>query len=1373
MTSATHSAIRHSRAITASATRVRLCAGLAIGVSLIGGFAGTANAQPRVSRAMFSMPSMPGTARYNRPAQDDEDDGEDLLAEDGGRMGRMEQPKMPKTDLGRAIIQGDITRDARSVLAARAKLASEAREKLLAPAKAEDSNEHGGESNAAPGAGPVDAAPAERLPDPNPGAAAATPGTPISPEQFIAMMSQDMPPEARAEALEAISRAQATGGAAAMGEDDPTGAAADDEGGEGDSAPDAPEAGGGKPGADADKTPEAVKKRREQQERTRKQAEHFRLLIVAGEWDDVGRMLKDDVKDDAEAIYEWMLTNLLGADSALVPDEIIEISDASPVEMNDRLISKLGGLLKATQSRGCQAGAVAARIAQGTRHFGGQDPVKRKRAAGLLVAAGLPIQAQSYLAPISTARQEQDVELLNLYAIYYAALAKERTGQERDAAVESAFGIALESLGIEKAPARERSKAIAIALSLIHDMPADAGDTFLRSLFVKESDTGWEAIERINRRCQNLRMRGSAPDKRMQNLNLVQRVGRAILANPPETIAAWRTGLNMLTLTIMDEAEFTRASAGQAAARARYNPYGYDEYGGGADRLQPIPADQLGKALPDARWLLAIDAGLAAKLELMAASTAAGAGDTQGVLDMIRPIVATDPERARKLAEALLAAWPAYVGGGRTEEYDPYGGGYGYGYPRHGGYGSTGAVPLTRAKQQRNLEKLHELVKAVNDLHIPNLPADGVVSAFAASYSPAEVYTREHIELVFGDIEGLDNATRMKIAGKMREQLASAWRSPQVQEQAGTKRSNAEMAAEVLRGYDLARELAGNGADTWERLTLDGDLYYDQAEFVYGQSQDMTTYDGLRSEAFNRYRRAATMYKDSLASGKTKPSARVYVQWFSAALGASDLGFLTRQDRPDLQQVDDVRSALAELPGDFAAKHVGLFAQEIMRATDRMNPELKPRFLTEACRVIGEHPDGKAARDKLAYYDDLDKEVELAAVLDSTSAVGVNEPFGVQVGIRSTRAVTRETGGFGKYLMNEQYNYSTGQQVNYRDDFEKMLREKWGAAFDIASITFHKPMLQPLSAGREGWEFTPLAYVLMKAKDAKTDRLPPLKLDMDFADGGGLVVLPVTSDVVALDARTPPAPSEIADLAIEQVLDDREAPTGIVRLEVRATGKGLIPAYDRLLTSDFGPQLAPASIEDHGVSITELDVSTGKVVPVAERTWTVTLKPRAGAGADFFAFPTSAQASAKLSNKRYSDADVVDAPPSLTIAAVGSGGSGAWPWMVGAGVLAVGAIAGVVHRRRSRSKSMETPESSWRIPEVVTPVGAISMLRRVASLNGSVLSLEEQRDLDSQISGLERVYFAPAGSGPGSGPHAPAPDELKAIVARWVDKVPK
>lgn len=64
--------------------------------------------------------------------------------------------------------------------------------------------------------------------------------------------------------------------------------------------------------------------------------------------------------------------------------------------------------------------------------------------------------------------------------------------------------------------------------------------------------------------------------------------------------------------------------------------------------------------------------------------------------------------------------------------------------------------------------------------------------------------------------------------------------------------------------------------------------------------------------------------------------------------------------------------------------------------------------------------------------------------------------------------------------------------------------------------------------GQPGWQEKPLAYAVVKAKDASIDRLPQVSFDMHFDDQAGAVTLPILSNAPArgrLRGRAAPARS--------------------------------------------------------------------------------------------------------------------------------------------------------------------------------------------------------------------------------------------------------
>ena len=1110
-------------------------------------------------------------------------------------------------------------------------------------------------------------------------------------------------------------------------------------------------------------------------------------------------------------------------------------ANALQPRLSERQIKLLGGILRNTAARGGDPAAVAARIREGTTHFGGPDggdgaevelrAQKRKNAATLMMAAGLTVEAQPYLAPLEKAKADKDAELLNLYITYFDALAKKKEGAEKRAVQLQGWDVAMEVLKLPQATIAQRTTALTGAVKLIAIVDKSVGDEFLKSLYATsngpEVDAAWSTLQKARGRAAKLKQMSAPPEIRTKQLQFVQRLGQAVLAGKTigtDETTPWQSGLNMLTQAILDEAEVSRSSAGkpQANPYGGFNPFGgfgdedYND-GGRGNRLQPIPSEELNRLLPDDRWLLSIDPGLAAKLELLVAQTQGSAGDVASVLELIRPIAKKDKARALKLAEALLKSWPAYTkrGGGENDPSNYYGrsmrfsrfGGFFGGY---GGNDQGGGIPLTRAQQTRHLAKLRDVISELELMKVSPLPAGPLVDAFAACHSTAEVYTSDDIMAVFGDVERLNFDMRVKLADGMRKRLAGMWRSQQVQQQAGTKRSEQEIAKEVTRGYELAMKVAPDPdaaktpeeqRNSWQGVQSKADLYFDKAEYLYGRKVDAAVYTELREKAFGLYRTAADMYTQQMAAGKLQPSAKPFSQWFNSSLGASDLGYMTRQDAPDSGQLDLVKSALTSLPPDVRKQHTELFAAACTKALSELNPELKHRYARQAVALLGDVPQAREIKNILSYYDDLTKEVQLNLLVDGSSDVG-REPFGAVLSVWSSVSVSRESGGFGKYLNPQDWSPQTGEQVDRREALEKKLRESMGDRFEVLSVTFSKPDVKPMpiaDGGREGWEQTVLAYLVLKAKDAAADKLPPVAMEMDFRDTTSTVLLPITSTPMLVDARTNVVPDRrVQNATVEIVLDDRAFAKGTpnakdakealkpgeLLLEVKAKGEGLLPGIDKVLDLKSVTGMEVVRSDDHGITISELQQKLGRVIPISERTWTVRMKQTGSGeigsavggaiGEARFKFPVLAGqfATAKLETKRYADADIVTIKPGDTVTLAAVEGRFARLALVVVAVLATIAIAGGgawLLLKRAAANRPKPAGPRFTMPQQISPVTTLAVLRQIQALNGTVLSKTDQDALLIEIKGIEQRSFAPAAGGVTTA-------ELSQKLSTWIGK---
>ena len=734
-------------------------------------------------------------------------------------------------------------------------------------------------------------------------------------------------------------------------------------------------------------------------------------------------------------------------------------------------------------------------------------------------------------------------------------------------------------------------------------------------------------------------------------------------------------------------------------------------------------------------------------------------------LPWIESLAADQPKTAVTLANDLLKSWSLTKDPNRDSRrnqriyYGPYGNSYSQG------------IPITRAVQVRNLQQLAEVLARLRKLG--PLDEKAVVSAFAASHSQAEVFRVADIEKVLGPPDELKVETLAELLQTMRERLARQWRQPAVQQQAKTKRADKDIAAELARGYELVLNLTERAVarrpNEWRLWTVRGAALFDFAEYEYGREVALAIYTEKRDQAFAMFEKAAKLYAGQVATLSEKEQTPfVYQQWFNATLGASDLAFLTRQQKIDTNRIDFIRAAILALPVDTVDRHLGAFGKALVDSITALPPELKPRYLKAGLRLVGDHESAEPARKQVAYYDGLLQEVQFHARVDGDVTVGHGRPFGLQLCVRHSDAVGRESGGFSKYLQNQQgmqyyYNPYGGSPVNYRDDLEKKIRETLHDGFEILSITWHDDKVIPRGYGRPEWRETPLAYILLKAKDASADRIPPIQLDLDFLDRRGKVILPIESPIVFIDARSEKPPARaLAGLVLTQILDDRDARSGKLSLEVKATGRGIIPELEDLVNLSL-PGFKIENTTDHDLAVTSLYTDGDAIAPVCERNWLLNLVQSSESDAPkMFAFPKLKLPADEVVYKHYVDADIVAVKETLALAGLPLEPKSPWEW-VSAAVLFVVCGAGLYLLLRPSKHAVEEMAAAYAVPAHITPFSVLSLLRSMEQDPRLGLPDDRRAELADTISDLELRYFGPGADTDGQA-------DLERLARDWVTR---
>ncbi len=1112
-------------------------------------------------------------------------------------------------------------------------------------------------------------------------------------------------------------------------------------------------------------------------------ARWIHLQVMAGEWQAFGEYLTTLPKEESEPAYAHVLQALNRGSSGLLPEEVLAFAEACPEEPKPWQMTAWSTMLRMAAEKNSPA-LMLARIRSGTRLFGTAEPVQRRRTVDLLSAGGLVAEAYEYLTPIDEARAAGDGDLILVHGLYKADLAqKAGDNPEADALRSDAWDLFCEATLAERTSTQGKRDALKQAVGLMSRMPRSRVTPWLERVFASDA-LGPAALETIALSAATIGNAQQDEEQRAQSILTLKEAVDVLLAREGLDQSALRVPMRMLTTALV--AEMENAVAQSTAQRGR-------------QQMVARQAQLLLRAVPSAAWLDALEPSLAARAAKACVTIAAVADETDMALSLLAEAVRRTPDQALPIADAFLKTWQTRLAPKSDFDDDMM---IYYFWREY-----VAQAPLTRGRQRRNLERLGRLMETVRACGVDPRTLPSIPAAFKACHGITEVYDRSDIERVFGSLEQIPAATAAMLAQTMAASLNGDWRNRAVQAKQGVKRSDTEIAQLVDKGYGLAISLIDSALthepESWRLAVVKAGLSYDRMEFRRSQakSADAAKDTEYRVAAFAAFEQAARRYAAAVAAGQEREDVGVFVRWFGAAMGTSQLNFLNADElpaegTPQDDEVEKIRKAIAAMPADAAFRHISDFARALGAAVSRADPEVKPKLVKQALRIVGDHPAGASLRSLNELYRDLVKdEIKLRLAIDGDDRVGVNRQFGVLISLRFTNSVDRETGGFSKYLQTNAF-VRVGrqyQEVNFREKLQKNIESSLAKGFVVESVGFFDPFMPPegvVESGQDGWLEKPLAYVVVSRTDPTIDRLPQLTMDMQFEDSTGPVtlVLPSNTPPIAVgpSAETP-APRPCLGLQVTQVVDARDARDGekdrTIKLEVIARGKGAIPTLDDLLTGienaidgyrieEKGIEAKPAVVMQEGDASASRFYYYGPPKPPpggypeqdttgiyrldVERSWVITYTPAsASLGGEFRVPKLKEGVHASLISRYFSDMDLENVVAGLVpVARRGWLGT----VLAIAGALATLILAAVAYRRmRGRSVAQA---GGIDLPQRITPLSTVMTLRRIARDYAGGLDATRRSELDREIASLERAYFGPE-------PAADTNGRLGEALARW------
>lgn len=1135
-----------------------------------------------------------------------------------------------------------------------------------------------------------------------------------------------------------------------------------------------------------------VKKQRENKAKLaafKSDFEKFSRDVTLGRWEEVKTYLAALPTGDATLAFRQIVTQLnapvtvrprkeltsLGAkqhqqQQYLRPEEFLALSDASQKAPDNAVLPQLAGLIKGARKPPRDFFAV---LAKGTRYFGLGDEETKARTARLLIEAGHLEETTPFLPAYKQAEEKKNYPALNLLGRYHA----ESHSADRDGDhLENAWKISLGIIREKKAPVNERAEALYRALALVPELKDGTGSDWLVRTFANASAEGFEILATVGTMASQVREHQSA-EFRLEQLKLQTAAVAALTSNEKIDLKPWQEVLTLYVRNWNAEAErsYRLDTSNSMRPQAKVDSFGnlfYSRYQPPvrqtSTRVTPaIPSGDLLRTRPDEQWLSQVDSPVRLENIALSAKLFLKVKEEEKAFPILKKLAKIKPEETKELVREMIQVWAE---NNNPNQQSRYRSSYSYYY----GYNQRAeTIPLTRSKQERNLKLLANMVTEVKALELDENFQEEFADAFIQAHSQAEVWRVEALTAVFGETSKLDAGTIASLLRRMRQNLALLWPNPKLQEQAKTNRKDKELEAQIFKGYSAAKNLCLDALDQqpddWALKIQLASIKYEESNYKAGIASH-PEHSTTKAFALEDLAEAALDYISTLPlEDEEKESTEAFSTWFYAALGSPDLAALKAEHQPIPAEFPKIKAALESIPEASRQRHLDDFAKTLNSRLANVKADLKYRFLEAALQITGKHKRIEEAARVFEYYQDLVTEIELDVHLDGPDQIDASKPFGLFVNLRHTKEIERESGGFQRYLINQNnspYSYNYGRPTeDYRDKFEKAALSVLEEHFEIVSLTFHNSKVASRTDTEDGWTVTPYAYFLLKPKGPEIDAIPALKIDLDFLDTSGYVVLPIASAAIPIDASGKGPARPYRDLSLAMILDQRETEEeGNVTLEIRASGHGLVPPLDELIELPIeGFEIA--STDDRELQVDELDARTDDGAPISTHEWRLVLEPASNKLPKSFTFPEvlanlSTEKDEGLTLQKYEDVDLVAVEQTTAI----QGGFSKSPPYLFFLVLLIPAIGVGVYFLFFKKKAEIVVDQGPKLPGTLTPVSLLAFLEGLQ--RDTKFPKEARSKIQESIQSLKDRSFGPSAD-------VPDAEELKKIAKTSIEPLQK
>lgn len=1096
--------------------------------------------------------------------------------------------------------------------------------------------------------------------------------------------------------------------------------------------------------------------------------------VIMSEWATARELLSKFPEDEQAKLFNSIVDGL--APSASDPSgsvaptvfvrDVFELARLRNALAREQ-IQGLGAILKAARKQAGFQKQLSDALAGESAHFGDDNDTKRLQAYLLLESAGLADLAYEYLPSVEAAKQSRNMDILR---IHLKRLSHRGATTENTRELREAMSLGMWLLENTPSPEVDPQQRFRETTRFLLMLPEETGNQWVEEFAAQHPALAIDYLLEVGGQAAD-KVKAPTPET-LRYLQIQRSLAEAVIATQDEITPAVA---DALTATALSWALVVNQNVLSPKPTGRTTP---------ANRTRFTPA-QISTAAPSDAWIMLLKPDTANQLFVTRGKVDAKAQNLDRLTSSIKALSRTMPEVALELSNDFLASWRLFLGTQvqvappRTHIWSPSWAGGATHLDQFG-------VAVTEMSRDANLRLLFATLESFSEVLTDPLDPQAIAMAFADCHGNEQIYAADDMRRLLDLVTTGKPEVARRLVDSTAGRLERRWREFEPDPEKDIHQATLGMFNEVRGTYealdDLITQALEEDGEDWMLWATLGSARLSCADFHIAQhgaiepadndgESVLLAYKQMRDAALEALGHATEKYSAAVAAmNRVDFTPLVYQRRFEAIIKLAEEAKAVLPTGTRNRELEALRSDLLKIDGDKAGEHITAFAKWVDAAEKENEAIRKFDYVDAAMTVLGAEHMPERLNKLLVSWEDVMEEIEFHAELDGSSLVGEGQDFGVFLVLRHTKTVGDSNGSFAEYLANKHL------AEGLRRNVERAVRR----SFLVKDMKFHDADVKAYGYGKEGWQETPLAYLVLEVRDASIDHVPMLKFDLRYPplkqyhvkppptrldnpeERVPDVVLPIYSGVIPIDARQH-QPRPCTDVIVTQIFDDRARAKDRILLEVQAEGRGLLPEIDGLI--ELGgdrpiPGFNVVRVIERGTEIAEVDSTGSPIAAVCSRTWIVELDvdDLHRDAARTFHFP-QAKDGIEVSYQHYQDADLVECGPALELGWIPTDFLRIATYLVLPVLLVVVIIVGVKYARYLAA--LPSRKAAYKIPDTLEPFSVVALLRRIETDDTVDLGDDQRGELEADIKAVEQSYFAPDRKKQDG-------IDLKSNVRRWI-----